>query len=289
MTCPDDPFPDLPAGKEELFAAAAAEYDRYRPGVPTEAAELLADTLRNLPDPTLLDLGTGTGQVPRVLLKALPSLTHVEAVDWSRPMLDQARAALTPVLGNCTLSLVQTSADVYAPLAPLPGEEWWTPDLITCCRAYHWMSGPDVLAMAHRIAAPEATLAIMGDGSLWTHEADWTRALRDLIQQYLGPGRRAGVLSDYPKPVRPFQEDLADSAWRDVTEHRFPLTRSWTPEGVLGYLRTTSFAGVELFAERHAAFEDEARALLGKLAAGGSLLEEAVFTALLARRPGGER
>lgn len=289
MTYPDGPFPSPPAGREELFAAAAADYDRYRPGVPAEAAELLAETVRDLPDPTLLDLGTGTGQVPRALLKVLPSLAHIEGVDWSRPMLDQARAALTPVLGDCTLNLVQTSADVYAPLAPLPGEERWTPDLVTLCRAYHWMSGPEVLEMAHRIAAPQATLAIMGDGSLWTYEAAWTRALRDLIQSYLGPRRRAGVLGDFPEPVRPFQEDLADSVWSEVTEHRIPVTRSWTPEVVLGYLRTTSFAGAELFGERHAAFEDEARALLDDLADGGSLLEEAVFTLLLARRPGGAR
>ncbi|WRZ87854.1 methyltransferase domain-containing protein [Streptomyces sp. NBC_01007] len=289
MTCPDDPLPSLPAGKEVLFAAAAEEYDLYRPGVPTEVAELLADTVRDLPDPTLLDLGTGTGQVPQALLKVLPSLAHIEGVDWSRPMLDQARAALTPVLGECTLNLVQTSAAVYTPLAPLPGEDRWTPDLVTCCRAYHWMSGPDVLAMAHRVAARQATLAVMGDGSLWTHEADWTRALRDLIQRYLGPGRRAGVLGNYPEPVRPFREDLADSAWSDVTEHRVPVTRSWMPEVVLGYLRSTSFAGADLFGERHAAFEDEARTLFDELADGGSLLEEAVFTVLLARRPGGAR
>ncbi|MEU9139375.1 hypothetical protein AB0D33_26040 [Streptomyces sp. NPDC048404] len=71
MTCPDDPFPSLSAGKEALFAVAAAEYDRHRPGVPAEAAELLADTVRDLPDPTLLDLDTGTGQVPRALLDEL--------------------------------------------------------------------------------------------------------------------------------------------------------------------------------------------------------------------------
>ncbi|WP_445525420.1 hypothetical protein [Streptomyces cyslabdanicus] len=137
MTCPDDPFPDLPAGREELSAAAAVEYDPYRPGVAAEAAEPLADTVRDLPDPTLLDLGTGTGQV--------------------------------------------------------------------------------------------------------------------------------------------------------VTEHRFPLTRSWTPERVLGHLRTTSFARAELFAGRHAAFEGGALALLDELAAGGSLPEGAVFMVLLARRPGGAR
>ncbi|MDX3075789.1 class I SAM-dependent methyltransferase [Streptomyces sp. MI02-7b] len=289
MTYLDDAVPNPCGDQVELFAAAAAGYDRYRPGAPAEAARLLADTLADLPDPTLLDLGTGTGQAPKALLKALPSLAHIEGVDWSRQMLDQARAALTPVLGSSTLSLVQTSADVYAPLAPLRGEEWWTPDLITCCRAFHWMSGPDVLAMAHRIAAPRASLAIMGDGSLCTYDADWTGALRDLIQGYLGPGRRAGALGEYPKPMRPFQQELADSAWSDVSEHRCPLTRSWTPESVLGYLRTTSFAGADLFADRHAAFEAEARGLLDDLADGGSLLEETEFTVLLARRPAGAR
>ncbi|MEU7339650.1 class I SAM-dependent methyltransferase [Streptomyces sp. NPDC007074] len=257
--------------------------------MPAEAAELLTDALRDLPDPTLLDLGTGTGQVPKALLKALPSLAHIEGVDWSRQMLDQARVALTPLLGSCALSLVQTSADVYTRPAPLPGEEWWTPDLITCCRAFHWMSGPDVLAMAHRVAAPQASLAITGDGSLWTYEADWTRAPRHLIQQYVGPGRRADTMGDYTQPIRPFQEELTDSAWSDVAEHRFPITRTWTLESVLGYLRSTSFAGADLFADRHAAFEEEVRALLDDLTDSGSLPEETEFTVLLARRPAGGR
>jgi hypothetical protein len=58
---------------------------------------------------------------------------------------------------------------------------------------------------------------------------------------------------------------------------------------VLGCPRSTSFAGADLFGARHAAFEDEARALLDELATGGSLVEQAVFTVLLARRPGGAR
>jgi hypothetical protein len=78
-------------------------------------------------------------------------------------------------------------------------------------------------------------------------------------------------------------------AWSNVAEYRAPSTRSWTPEVVLGCPRSTSFAGADLFGARHAAFEDEARALLDELAAGGSLVEEAVFTVLLARRPGGAR
>jgi SAM-dependent methyltransferase len=284
VTYPDQPFPGLSPEKEALFTAAA-EYARYRPGLPEEAVRLLADTLRGRPAPTLLDLGTGTGQVPLALLAADAGLAHVEAVDVSRPMLAHARAALTPVLEGCTLTLVHAIADTYAPVA---GEEQvWAPDLITCCRSFHWMSGPDVLAMTDRVAAPDATMAIMGDGSLWTHQADWTDALRELIQRYLGPGRRAGAHGDYTEPRRRFEEDLAASAWSDVAHHRFPVARIWTPEDVVGYLRTTSFAGADLFGDRHSAFEADAQALLDAHAREGLLVEDAVFTVLLARRPGG--
>ncbi len=42
-------------------------------------------------------------------------------------------------------------------------------------------------------------------------------------------------------------------------------------------------------AGRHAEFEAEARQLLEQRAAGAGLVENAVFTVLLARRPGGNR
>ncbi|MGY3056252.1 ubiquinone/menaquinone biosynthesis C-methylase UbiE [Streptomyces sp. TE3672] len=287
MTYPDGPFPGLSPKQEALFEGAALTYARHRPGLPDAAVRLLADTLRGRPSPVLLDLGTGTGQVPFALLSAGSALTHIEAVDVSPQMLHQARQALTPVLGHCTLTLVHAAADAYEPLATLPGEPGSGPDLITCCRSYHWMDGPAVLEMADRVATPGAAVAIMGDGSLWTHDADWTRALRELIQLYLGQERRAGARSSYAEPRRSYEEDLAASTFNDVTEHLFPVTRTWAPQEVLGYLRTTSFAGADLFAERHQAFEDEALALLHAHAVDGSLVEEAMFRILLARRPGG--
>ncbi|MFB8034023.1 class I SAM-dependent methyltransferase [Streptomyces sp. NPDC056004] len=275
------PSPD----QESLFAAAAADYARYRPGVPEAAVRLLADVLRGRPDPVLLDLGTGTGQVPLALRHAVPGLAHIEAVDVSRQMLDRARDALAPVLGRCTLTLVHAAADEYRPPAPQPGEVVRQPDLITCCRSYHWMPGPAVLAMADRVAAPGAAVAIMGDGSLWSHDSEWTRALRELIQAYLGSERRAGTHATYTEPRRSYQEDLATSAFTDVSEYRYPVARTWTPAAVVGYLRSTSFAHPDLFQERHEAFEAEARQLLDTYTRD-ALQEEAVFTVLLARRPG---
>lgn len=282
MTFPDQPVPA--AGSDEaLFGPEAADYARYRPGLPDAAVHLLAATQHGVPEPVLLDLGTGTGQVPRALLPVLDRLVHIDLVDVNQPMLKTALAALEPVRGTCTVDAFTGAAHIFAPAAP--GR---APSLITCSRSFHWMARQEVLAMADRLAAPHAVLAIMGDGSLWTHEADWTSALRVLIQSYLGEGRRAGSRGTYAGPGGSYEDDLADSAFSDVAEHAFPVARTWTPKDVLGYLRTTSFARPALFAARHSAFETEALALLQAHAAGGVLKEDAVFTVLLARRRGGD-
>lgn len=272
-----------PDSDEALFGTgSAAAYARYRPGVPDAAVRLLAASLHGVPAPVLLDLGTGTAQVPRALLPVVPRLAHVDLVDVNPEMLARATADLAPLLGTRTAAAHLGQAHTYVPQLP-----HHRPDLVTCCRAFHWMDRTAVLRMADRVAAPHAVLAIMGDGSLWTHEAEWTAALRELVRAHLGPGRRAGTGGAYTEPVRPYEEELADSAFSEVSEHRFPLTRAWTPESAVGYLRSTSFARPGLFTGRHEEFEAQALRLLAGYAQGGVLREEAVFTVLLARRPRG--
>ncbi|MFI0928664.1 class I SAM-dependent methyltransferase [Streptomyces sp. NPDC021012] len=267
---------------EALFGPEAADYARYRPGLPDAAVHLLAATQHGTPAPVLLDLGTGTGQVPRALLPVLHRMVHIDLVDVNASMLETARATLEPVRGACTVGAFTGEAHTFAPTAP--GRE---PTLITSCRSFHWMSRPEVLDMCDRVAAPHAVVAIMGDGSLWTHESEWTAALRGLIQTYLGDDRRAGTRGTYTGPDRSYKDDLVDSAFSDVIERRFPITRSWSPEDVVGYLRTTSFARPALFAGQHHEFEAEALDLLKAHAQGGVLEEDTVFTVLLARRSGG--
>jgi hypothetical protein len=220
--------------------------------------------------------------VPRALLPVLHRLAHIDLVDVNASMLKSARAALEPVRGACTVDVFTDAAHDFVPAAP--GR---APTLITCCRSFYWMARPRVLSMADRVAAPHAVVAIMGDGSLWTHETYWTAALRALVQRYLGEDRRAGTRGTYAGPGRSYEDDLADSAFSAVTERSFPVSRLWAPGDVLGYLRTTSFARPALFAGRHGEFEAAALRLLQDHAGGGVLEEDAVFTVLLARRPGG--
>ncbi|MFK0017172.1 class I SAM-dependent methyltransferase [Streptomyces sp. NPDC091027] len=261
----------------------SVHYARYRPGLPDEVVRLLVQELAGVQAPTLLDLGAGTGQVALSVLPALPRTAHLDLVDQDQGMLGTALDELQPHLGGRTATVHPVSAEEFAPAQPS-----YRADLITCCRAFHWMARPAVLAMAGRVAAPQATVAVMGDGSLWTHPAEWTAALKGLIQSHLGEYRRAGAAGAYSEPGRRYEDDLAGSAFSDITEHRIPFTRAWTPPCVLGYLRSTSFARPDLFAD-HPGFEEQARALLLRHSQDGVLHEDGVFTVLLARRPGESR
>ncbi|MGX1887678.1 hypothetical protein [Streptomyces sp. NPDC055287] len=71
-----------------------------------------------MPAPVLLDLGTGTAQVPRALLPVVPRLAHVDLVDINQQMLAQAMSELEPLLGACTVCAYCGEAHTFVPEGP---------------------------------------------------------------------------------------------------------------------------------------------------------------------------
>ncbi|MFJ1939082.1 hypothetical protein ACIOGZ_41325 [Kitasatospora sp. NPDC088160] len=69
----------------------ASAYRAFRPGLPEDAATLLTDTVCGTPHPMLLDLGTGTGQVPAAVHGAF---TRIDIVEPDQGMIDEAIAVL---------------------------------------------------------------------------------------------------------------------------------------------------------------------------------------------------
>ncbi|MEU4229594.1 class I SAM-dependent methyltransferase [Nonomuraea sp. NPDC026600] len=257
------------------FAGTARYYRLYRLGIPAEAVQLLrAEADRLAPTRRLLDLGTGTGQVPAALHQ---TFTEIDAVEPDADMVAQANAALRSLIPEVRLHHQQ--AEDFTP--PYLG---WRADLVTICRAFHWMDQDALLKKLDTYVAESGVVAVMGDGSLWTARNPWTDALRTLIQHFLGEQRRAGDQT-YAHHDRPYAQVLADSAFSRVSEHPIALKRVWTPEQVIGYLYSTSFAARPLFGEAIEEFEEEATTLLQEFAAGGPLLEEVEFQVVLARRP----
>ncbi|MBB4981094.1 hypothetical protein GGE06_002002 [Streptomyces sp. SFB5A] len=149
-----------------------------------------------------------------------------------------------------------------------------------------------VKLLSRRVANSEDELLKLLSGVLDLADGGtvtWAADLKRLIQSYLGADRRAGTTGMYSGPKRSYEDDLAESAFSDITKRRSPVRRTWTPTGVVAYLRSTSFARADLFKDRHTRFESEAPALLEQHATDGVLIEDAVFDVLLARRPGGAR
>ncbi|MEU9271196.1 methyltransferase domain-containing protein [Streptomyces sp. NPDC048251] len=115
------------------FDDAAPYHATYRPGIPGAAVRLLGQTVAAKQHPILLDLGTGTGQVPAALHEAF---AQIDAVERDPGMLAEANKTLTG-LPDTTVRLHNTPTEEFVP----PHAEW-AADKVTVCRAFHWMDQP---------------------------------------------------------------------------------------------------------------------------------------------------
>ncbi|WP_338933187.1 class I SAM-dependent methyltransferase [Streptomyces netropsis] len=204
---------------------------------------------------------------------------ELDIVEADSGMISEAQEAMAAAVPGKTVRLHHIRAEDFTP--PSGARK---ADLVTICRAFHWMDQGKVLALLDNCTTPAGTVAVMGDGSLWTARSAWTDALRTLIQSYLGSERRTGQSSTYNAHDRPYAEILSESAFCRVEEHRYEVRREWSLENVVGYLGSTSVASRPLFGDRWQECEDQALALLHEHAEDGVLIEDAVFTVLLGRR-----
>ncbi|WP_330434278.1 methyltransferase domain-containing protein [Streptomyces sp. NBC_00825] len=179
-------------GSVTLFDSAA-DYARYRPGIPDEAVRLLTESLDGIDRPTLLDLGSGTGQVPAALLPAVPGITRVDLVAPDSDMHHTAAEQLRPLHGQATVAFHAVPAETFS--APVGG---YQADLVTCARAFHWLDRPAALRMADQVTSPTAAVAVMGDGSLWTYEAHWYRGPEGANPTSVTGGGPARAPADQP-------------------------------------------------------------------------------------------
>ncbi|AZK95024.1 methyltransferase domain-containing protein [Streptomyces sp. SID5473] len=238
-----------------LFAGTSTYYRQFRPGVPREVADILDRAAPTRPGGhrRLLDIGTGTGLVVEALLGRFDDII---AADNDAEMLATAESVLRPKLpGDSRLMLVESAAEDFVPPAG------WTADLVTICRAFHWLDQATVLCLLDSQVAPDGVVAVFGDNSFWAAGSPWKDAVRDVIKSFLGEERRAGT-GTFQHHDRPYSEIMEESPFDQVEEVRVPVHRTWTEEGILGYLYSTSFAAPHLFGDRLKEFESTVRTRL---------------------------
>ncbi|MFS0852233.1 class I SAM-dependent methyltransferase [Microbacterium sp. 179-I 3D4 NHS] len=126
------------------FEGIGEEYDRYRPGFPVEAL----DVLMPLPVAAVLDLGAGTGKLTERLVERS---ADVIAVEPSRAMLDVLRKRLPHVEARIGSAEAIPVADASV-------------QLVTVAQAFHWFERDAACAEIARVLAPWGAL-----GLLWNH------------------------------------------------------------------------------------------------------------------------
>ena len=266
-------------GRVSLFAGTAENYRRFRVGLPDGAVHIL---LEHVTAPAgarrLLDLGTGTGLVVRALLD---HFDDVVAVDPDPDLLDVAARELAGRQGETPrVRLIRSTAEEFE--AP----RGWAADLVTICRAFHWMDQARVLRQLDSCVSPQGAVAVLGEAGFWTSRTSWKVAMRELVQEFLGPNKRAGS-GTFQHHARPYRELLEESAFSVVEERQLRVVTRRTIDSVIGYLHSTSFAAPGLFGARLHEFDDTARARLAALSEGGAVEDDDEFHVLVAHRPPG--
>ena len=216
-----------------LFQATAWYYARYRPNYPAGIFDFLMDGFDLDKPKILLDLGCGTGQI------AIPMAARrvqVYAVDPEVEMLAEGLKAeqRAGVLGIAWLRGDDERIDKIN-LPPV--------SICTMGSSFHWMNQDKVLRLLDRIVVPEGGIAILSGGSsIWSDsEKGWSRVVKEVVIDLLGPERRAGT-GTYDHPIDDHQVILSRSPFQHVERYELISPQSLTVDEIVGLQLSTSYA-----------------------------------------------
>lgn len=261
----------------DAFRSTAEWYAKFRPAYPPALFDLLRERFSLDGSGRLLDLGCGTGQLANPLA---PFFDEVVAMDPEREMLTVGRAAASAGGATNVAWLEGGSSDLERLRGKLGVFR-----LVVMGNSFHWMDRRETLRTLHEMLLPGAGIAIIGSGgtdSRWT-PPETPDVIDATIKKYLGSIRRAGS-GTYDVSTERHEESLARSPFATFETHVIPDSHTWTVEGLVGWIRSTSYASAYVLGEWHAAFEADLRAALTPLSRFGPFQQDSNVYALLVRK-----
>lgn len=259
----------------ELFSGTYEYYAKYRPGIPDEVIDIIVKRFNIGRNDRILDIGCGAGQVA---LAMEDKCGEMVCLDSDPEMLAWAKKATK----DSTIKLVWINRGSQD-LGKIK-EEMGTFKVATICRAFHWMNQPQVLRDLDGLIIDEGGgIAVFGDGSFWTGTEGWQRAVKEVVQKYLGKERRAGDKTFKQSDER-WEDIITRSPFKFVETQQASIARNWNVESIIGWLFSSSFARSDYFGDQLPAFKRDIRNTLLSLNPKGVFRERAVFSIILASR-----
>jgi SAM-dependent methyltransferase len=197
--------------KRDFAGDAAAYYHRYRHGYPSAVIDALVSSFQLTGKDLIVDLACGTGQL------TLPMARQVRAVigvDVEPDMLEHARQAARDADVRNVMWMLGADTDIPA-LRRLLGDG--SVGAVTIAQALHWMNHQDLFEAVGPLLRPSGGVAVVTNGTpLWLQETDWSRALRDVLERWLGTTPTCACGTDEHSQRR-YSEDLAAAGFDVVT------------------------------------------------------------------------
>ena len=238
--------PKIDGGKPFDWGRAAADYARYRDIYPPLFYEKITGRGLCLAGQRVLDLGTGTGVLPRNLY---PFGAHWTGTDLSPEQIEQAR----------TLSRGM-DIDYQA----VPAEEVCFPDetfdVITACQCFWYFDHARLMPRVHRMLKPGGSLLILYMAWLpW--EDPIAEASEKLVFKY-NPGWSGAGETVHPIEI----PDCCRETFALVSHEEYKLAVPFTRESWHGRMKACRGIGASLAPEEIARWEQEHKALLARIA-----------------------
>lgn len=108
-------------------------------------------------------------------------------------------------------------------------------------------------------------IAIIGDGSFWTGNEPCQIKTKEVIQEFLGPDRKAGGGKNYVTSPDPYDVVLKRNGYINIDVCNIPITRHWSLDSIIGYLYSTSFSAYYLYGGQNIKFERRLRNELSRI------------------------
>jgi SAM-dependent methyltransferase len=255
--------------------AVATNYARYRRGFPPATVDLLVSALSLPRDAYVLDLGCGTGQLTLPLAGRFDRLIGADPEpDMLSLARDAARAAGVTSIGW----LLATDSDIGS-LPLLDGL-----DAVTISNAIHLMDAPALFgALAVRLS-DRGRIAIIANGTpLWLQDSDWSRALREHLEGWLGFPLRSFCGLD-PASRSRFRQELEAAGFTATDEVHLDYTDPLSFDQIVGNVYSAMSPERLPSGSEQEHFETRLHSALDAAAPGGQFVEVVRVSILVGSR-----
>jgi ubiquinone/menaquinone biosynthesis C-methylase UbiE len=252
---------------DDVFEGTARYYAKYRPQYPTQLLNDIARRFELSGNGRLLDLGCGTGELSIPLSKYFGD---VIAMDPDQQMLNIGHKKAT----NLNIGNIKWQKGSSKTISGLKGGF----RLVCMGQSFHWMDQESTILALYELLMPNGGIVIIGSEPTQQNDLITQKNIivKNLINKYLGPGRRAGHKLYLP-PDKKYYKVLADANFVDIEEKVYKIKVAQNIDEIVGQLFSMSWAAKKHFNEHALEFENELKDELSRISNGHKFIENVRF------------